>query len=224
MSNSLDKVKRCNMKIRKKILLVIPLFVFISALFFSGCESSRIASTWNDPQYKTGPMKDVLVLSVLKNKTQRRLWEDAFVQVLEKKGMKATPSYRLYPNDVPDEKDIPNLFKDDFDGVILVQKVNEQNRKYFVPGYYGFGWPFHRRYGWMYGSMWDAGYIENERIVQFETSVWEPRQDGNMVFSVVTETRNPTSFRELRDDIMKLVIPKLSGGGIIPGGKQTLEM
>lgn len=209
---------------RNKFLLGIPLLVFVSMLFLSGCESSRITSVWNDPEYKAGPLKDVLVLSVLKNKTQRRLWEDAFVQALEQKGMKATPSYRLYPNEVPNEKDIPDLFKDTFDGIVLVQKVNEQNRKYFVPGYYGFGWPFHRRYGWMYGSMWDYGYIENERVVQFETSVWEPKQDGNLIFSLVTETHNPTSFKELRKDIMKLVIPKLSGSGIIPGGKQTLEL
>jgi hypothetical protein len=211
------------MKKRIQILLGLPVFVFLSVLFLNGCESSRITSVWNDPEFKAGPMKDVLVLSVIKNKVQRRLWEDAFVQVLQSKGMKATASYRLYPNELPQEKDIPDLFKDNFDGIIMVQKVGDHNRKYFVPDY-GFGWPFYRRYGWMYGSMWGGGYIENERYVQFETSVWEPKKDGNLILSIVTETQNPTSFKELRDDIMNLVIPKLGSGGIIPGSKQSLTL
>ena len=212
------------MKKRIKSLLLFPVLVIGAALLLNGCESSQITTEWHDPEYHAGPMKDVLVLSVWKNKTARRIWEDAFVSVLKSRGINAVPSYRYYPNQVPKEDDIPNMLKDKYDGLILVQKVNEQNRRYFVPGYYGYGWPFYRRYGWMYGSMWDGGYIAHERTVEFETSVWEPSTDGNMIFSVVTETYNPTSYRNVRDDILKLVIPKLAKNGIIPKAQGPKEM
>jgi hypothetical protein len=76
----------------------------------------------------------------------------------------------------------------------------------------------------MYGSMWDSGYIGHERTVEFETSVWEPSEDGNMIFSVVTETYNPTSFKDVRGDIVKLVMPKLAKNGIIPPASEPKEM
>ena len=212
------------MKTRMKKIVLFPVLILTAAVLIYGCETSKITNVWRDSAYSNGPMKHVLVLCVWKSKVQRRLWEDAFVQALYDKGVDADPSYRTYPDAVPDEKEISGLFNNKYDGVLLLRKVSEKVNRFYMPGDYFPGWyggPFYRRYSMAYSGLWAPGYIEDETLVQFETSVWEPGEDGNMIWGAVTETVNPTSFKELRQDIMKLIIPKLSKSGILPGMRKS---
>jgi hypothetical protein len=216
-------IRRVQMKRILKNVVYYSLFILSATPLFNGCETSKITSLWRDPEFNPLPVKNVIVISPWKNKVQRRLWEDAFVEVLKEKGVNAAPSYRTSPNTVVGEDDIQKLLKDNYDGVILIRKVSEKTRQFYVPGDY-FGWyggPFYWHRSMIYGGFWNPGYIEDDKYVQFETSVWEAGRDGNMVWAAVTETINPTSFKGLRHDIMELVIPGMVKSGVLPGGSKV---
>lgn len=197
-----------------KNISICSLIIFFSLSFFNGCTSSKLIDVWKDQSYKPVRVKNVLVLAINNNKTKRRVWEKSFVDEMRERGIKAVPSYKFYPNEVPEEKDIPELFKDNYDGIVLIQKVNEENKKYRVPGqvYYQplwYGGRFRRWYGAGYRVITTPGYVEKETITQIETTYWEPNEDGKMIWSAITESRNPGSPEKFSADVSSLVIPKM---------------
>ena len=201
---------------------------FLVALFtgvlFSGCSSTRLVDVWKDDSYRPAPAKNVLVIAINNNRTKRRLWESTYVDALKKHGVQAVPSFKYYPDNAPEEKGIPDLFKNDFDRIVLIQMVSQKERKYFVPGtmYYQ-PWGFRRWYGWWYSRSYFPGYVEKERITQLETTVWEPGEDGKMIWSGVTETVDPNSPQEFSKDVSSKVIPRLFRDRILIQRAQSRE-
>ena len=199
-----------------KIFLLYSSIVLLPVFLLAGCTSSRLIDSWKDQTYKRGAMKNVLVLAINNNKTKRRIWENSFVAALREKGIKAIPSYMYYPNDVPEEKDIPELFKDNYDGIVLIQKVSEENKKYRIPGdLYFQPIGFRRWYARGYMVIRTPGYIERETITQIETTLWEPSEDGKMIWSAITESVNPYSPQTFSKEVSDIVIPKMIRDRII---------
>jgi len=198
-----------------KHLSFLLLAVFAVTLL-SSCNSSKLIEVWKEQSYRKGPMDNFLVIAINSNKTKRRIWEKTFAGELASIGIKAAGSYHYYPNEALTEKDIPELFKNKFDGIILIQKVSEEIRKYHVPGslYYE-PWGFRRWYGWRYSSVYMPGYVDRERITQLEISVWEPGEDGKMIWSALTETINSDLPGNFSKEISSLIIPKMISDRII---------
>lgn len=202
------------------------LLTLFAATLFSGCNSSRLIDVWKEQSFKRGSIDNFLVIAINNNKTKRRIWEKSFVDGLTSKGIKAVGSYRYYPNEVPAEKDIPELFKNKFDGIVLIQKVSEEIKKYRVLGslYYE-PWGFRSWYGWRYSSVYMPGYVDRERITQLEISVWEPSEDGKMIWSALTETINSDLPQNFSKEISSLIIPKMISDRIIlPKGKKGRDI
>ena len=47
-----------------------------------------------------------MVVAMRRNETMRRTWEDEFVGQLQQRGIRAVPSYRLYPDRAPDTSEV----------------------------------------------------------------------------------------------------------------------
>src|SRR5208283_4069929 len=108
---------------------------FVAATLFS-CATSRLTNTWKDPSYNSGPMTNMIVIAVKKNPLHRRLWEDGFAAEFAKHGVAVTPSYRLWPNDLPDTADVvAEVRKDNYDGVLIVSRMATEYSTTDVPGY-----------------------------------------------------------------------------------------
>ena len=114
----------------KKFFSYSVITFFISALF-AGCTSSRLIDTWKDEAYRPAPSKNVLVIAINSNKAKRRLWEKTFVDAFKDNNINAVPSYKYYPNDSPEEKDIPDLFKNNFDRIVVIQMLSQEEKRYY---------------------------------------------------------------------------------------------
>jgi hypothetical protein len=210
------------MKTQIKKILSFSLAAFFVSAFFAGCSSSKLIDSWKDETYRPAPTKNVLVIAINNNKAKRRLWEKTFVETFKDHGIKAEPSFKYYPNDSPQEKDIPDLFKNNFDRVVLIQMVSQEEKKYHVPGsvYYEPSWGFRRWYGMGYSRMCVPGYVQKEHVTQIETTVWEPSEDGKMIWSGTTETVNPDSPQQFSKDVSFEIIPKILADKILIQRKQ----
>ncbi len=214
------------MKNQSKKYSIFFLLIIFTVVNFSGCTSSKLVDVWKEQSFKRGSIDNFLVIAINNNKTKRRIWEKSFVDELTSKGIKAVGSYYYYPNEALAEKDIPELFKNKFDGIILIQKVSEEIKKYRVPGslYYE-PWGFRRWYGWLYSHVYVPGYVDKERITQLEISVWEPGEDGKMIWSALTETINSDLPQNFSKEVSSLIIPKMISDRIIlPKGKRGREV
>jgi putative lipoprotein len=107
--------------------LKLSLLAGATAAWFSGCASSSgLSNMWRDPSFESEPMQDVLVVAIKKHATNRRLWEDGLVVELGKYGVNSTPSYRLFPNALPDTAQVVDASRRDRSDSVLAATVFSQ--------------------------------------------------------------------------------------------------
>jgi len=165
----------------------------------------------------------VLVMVVRKEPARRRIWEDAFVVALRQRGILATPSYRAFPDSVPSENALDDVMREtSYDGIVLSRRLGTQELRHYVPPTYtayggGPRWGrFYGRYRSFYGATYQPGYVEAERVVSNEITVWDARKEGNMVWSGTARTSNPQNANDLASSLADLVVSQLAKDGIVP--------
>ncbi len=163
----------------------------------------------------------MLVVSIRNNARNRRMWEDAFVSALVLHGVTATPSYRLFPDALPDTDQIMIAIQSNkFDGILVDRRLPTIKNATYVPGYqtteqevrYS---PFSKEYRTFYHEVEHPGYIDTQRIAIQEISVSTTKEGGQMIWSAESRTIDPSSQTALQKDIINNVIPDLTKLGII---------
>ena len=104
--------------------LMLGAFLMVIALLLAadtvGCAPTELVNVWRDPSIARPQLNKMLVISLRKDATRRRMWEDAFANELARYGVAATPSYRLCPNSAPDTGQMSEcLNKGDFNAVLF---------------------------------------------------------------------------------------------------------
>jgi hypothetical protein len=184
--------------------------------------SSNLVDMWKDPEAPAQPMRDVFVVVVQRDPITRRIWEDAFVNQLDRRGVSATPSYRMFPAAPPDTDKIERAVNGrGYEGVFIVHKLATETRKNYVPGYVT-SVPVTRYNHWRnayytyFHDIYRPGYVESERVARYQVDVWSTGEEGRMVWSGTTETVNPTSARDASREVSRLVVPELAHTHLIP--------
>ena len=187
----------------------------------AGCASSELTDIWSDSSFQSHPLNKMLVISVSKNSTRRRIWEDAYSTELVKHGVAATPSYSLFPDAVPDTNQVLQIVqKNVFDGILVTHRLPSEVNPQYVQGY--MGQEQYTRYTWrMYGfvpyyrNVWHAGYVDSQKVDIRAIDVWATRNEGQMIWSATSKTPEPNSIQEVRPEIVKLVMSELTRNGMI---------
>jgi hypothetical protein len=164
-------------------------------------------------------MHDYVVMAARVDETNRRSLEDALAAALAEHGVHATASYMLWPNALP-PADLARqtVEKANFDGMLVATSHGVTERITVVPSGGGFWGGYYGYYGGAWGPVWDwnTGYAYTDRFVKFETTLWDPRGGGRLVWSAVTQTENPSSGRAFVRSLTDKVVPELVRAGILP--------
>jgi len=188
----------------------------------AGCSSSKLFDIWKDSSFQSPSLMKMLVISISKNSVNRRLWEDAFSVELVKHDVAATPSYRLFPDAVPDTNQVLQIVRSSgFDGVLIIRWLPYETKTRHVRGYNVMNEPNMR-----YEERWDrfityyrdiayAGYVDTQKIDIRAIDVWTTKNEGQMIWSATSKTPEPNSVIEVRPEIVKLVLSELTHEGII---------
>jgi hypothetical protein len=194
------------------------------ALLVVGCSATvpnAMTSIWKDPTYAAGPMTSVVVFAGRVNPTDRRALEDAFVSRLKAQGVKATPSYTIFPAELPIRRDARSVLqKLGYDGVLISIMNGTEDRRVLYPGGYSTSfWGGCCGPGW--GTGWDPAYVNTDRLVEFDTTLWAGEDNGNIIWSAVNETVNPTSGGQFVSGLTTSVVSELGNAGFLPGKEET---
>jgi hypothetical protein len=213
-----------------KVKITPPAFaialICCMAIHFYSCTASRLTDVWKDPSYNLGPMKTMIVISMKKDPVRRRLWEDAFTAEFLKYGVTATPSYYLFPDNLPDTNRIDEaIHLHGYDGVLIESRLRPQIQTTEVPAYvtttpvmrYN---PWRHRYDTWYQEEYHPGYTDTSKTARHEADVWTTRENGRMVWSGTCSTQNPASSQQVHEEMTGLVVSALAKAGIIPAGRQ----
>jgi hypothetical protein len=198
------------------------------ALFIAACASTKLTTSWRNPQYAGGAMKKMAIFALVKDDGLRRFAEEQMVQNIPA-GTTAVPSYRIFDRLEEDhEKVMGRLVKEGFDSVMVMRLVAMDKSQTYVPpqtyvtpmpapvvvGPYGGVRPyygsFYGYYGPGYANAYTTapGYTVDNTTVVVETMLYRV-PDDMPVWSATTRTLNPQSKPEMIQAIVDLVEEQL---------------
>ncbi len=191
-------------------------------LLLAGCSSSGLVNMWRDSSYSGPPMKSMLVIVIKKNNANRRIWEDGFVAGFAKYGVKATPSYQIFNNAIPDTQAVIEVVKaNKYEGVLVARRISTDTIARYVPGYTT-AEPVTRYNGWSnmyymhYREVEYPGYTETQQLVRQEVNVWSTDGEGSLVWTGTGEFVDPSSSSAMNKEVAEMVLPELAKANIIP--------
>ncbi|MCU0608554.1 MAG: hypothetical protein MUF22_02145 [Chitinispirillaceae bacterium] len=206
-----------------KVLVLTGAGCMIS--FIGGCASSSLFDKWHDPSFQVAPLDKMLIISVRKDATKRRIWEDAFANELVKHGVAATSSYSLFPDAPPDTSQVDSAVKAiGFDAILIATRRPTQKTTQLIEGYtttreavlYSFYWQTYRTY---YHEIEHPGYIDTFKVAINTIDVLTTGKDGRLIWSATSRTPDPNSVTDVQQGIVGLVTSDLTQRNIIRSEK-----
>jgi hypothetical protein len=146
------------------------------------CSSTKITDSWQAPTLHRSDMKNVLVVGVSNNPTNRVLFERGFVDALTSRGIKAIASFQAVGDQFP-TRDAVTAYtrKNDVDYVVVTrlggtevtkERVPEQVRTYYTGPWY----PTYADY-WNTVTFTRDSYVETTTTVVLTTSIYDTKTE-----------------------------------------------
>ena len=188
----------------------------------TGCLIAHLSNVWKDPAYPERPMTNVLVVSMARSPGIRRIWEDGMAVALRKHGVTTTPSYALYPNDLPELDAMDATIRTrGYDGVVMTHPAEIDTQVTVIQG------KTVMQQKQVYDK-WSGHYVNVRtevrqpdslvinRSVQIDVDVWMPADSMRLVWTATSRTLNPSSVTAANKAIVGSVVPRLAKQGVIP--------
>lgn len=212
-----------DLRIRSSRAIVVTAWLAcVTALVAPGCgTSSKLVEEWRDPEYTAGPLRNIYVIALKPDPVKRRIWEEAFVEALAKRGAKATASYHDFPDALPDTLSVVTKVRTGgYDGLLVTYKTGSGQTTSTMPtttrrDYVGYSRDWTGRYVECYREVETQGYTETESVVGYETTLWQAARGGKMIWTGSSVTTNPSSSGSLGAELSKLVIPRIVKAGML---------
>lgn len=198
--------------------IIIPL-AFV-AMFLSACSSTRIASSWRDPDTKVDleKLNKVLVVALMRDESSRRAAEDEMAARLKGKGVVSYGYLGEEIKTLSEEQIRDKLRTDQFDGAITMRLVDVDKEVNYTPGTFSSYPVYYRtfggyiRRGWAYYSTPDR--YSTTRTYSVETNIYSIRKD-KIIWTSLTETSDPGGVNRLIADIASTIYKKMKKEGFI---------
>lgn len=200
-------------------LLAIAIVLAAATLLFG--KSSKLIMSWRNPDYSpTKKFRRVLALG-LSNKTEVRAdFEDALAAELSSKGYEAVPGHTVLLRPAGTQLDLDYLREqiraNQIEAVVVSRLVKVDDTVTYVPGtayfapfpYYN---SFYGYYGTLYPVVYSPGYLQKEKKVRVETNLYyvNGAPEGQLVWTGITDTFNPTNVHKAIKGLVNLVVTKM---------------
>ena len=191
-------------------------------LFLISCSTTKLTSTWTDPQYRGSQYSHLLVIGVAEQEDIRRSFEERFVERLEANGIKAVESSSVMSKDQKIDKEtiLAVVEKTGVDGVLLTYLVAVKEKEVASPGptysraddYHGGTIPdLSSAYDYRSGSQ----YYTTRVKVRLETNLYDAKTEQK-VWSARSRTLNPKSDTALMDSVIDALVKDLKKKKLLP--------
>jgi HEAT repeat protein len=198
------------MRERTRYALVVWLLSGASALLPGACGSSTsIEKVWAAPQAMRPTLHRVLALYVSRDATPRRSAEDTMARALGTD--RAVPAYRVLADEDygSADKTRAKLRSSGFDGVVSMRMVGRVGRVVTEPSS---TYPAFDAY---WGTVWSSGLPYVDTTVRMETAAYS-LQTSELVWSALSKTFDPSSAKQLVNDVARAAAKELAHAGVIP--------
>jgi len=216
-------VKEWTMRCSNRKLLIIGVVLLLVAL--ASGKSSKLVMSWKNPGYTGGKkFQRVLALGLSDNTEIRADFEDALAAQLAAAGVDAIPGHNILLRPEGAELDLDyikgQIREHTIDAVVVSRLINVENTVTYIPGrvytplpYYN---SFYGYYGAVYPAIYTPDYLKEEKKVRIETNFYViSSQEGELVWTGVTDTFNPSNLDKAINKLVKLVVKQMRSDGAL---------
>jgi hypothetical protein len=212
--------------IRGSCRVQIVAIVLLTATLASG-KSSKLVMSWKNPAYvHSKAFSRVLALGLSDKARVRADFEDALAAQLAGTGVETIPGNTILLRPEGSHLDLQYLKtqvrENKLDAVVVSRLIKVDNTVTYVPGtsyvppplpYYG---TFYGYYGAVYPVVYTPGYLKEEKKVRIETNLYVISSgEGELVWTGITDTFNPSDVNKAIDRLVKLVIKQMQRDGAL---------
>ena len=199
--------------------LILATYIF-GILAISSCSSTKITSTWREPNkaISLNKLNKVLVVALFQNETSRRKAEDQMVSYFYGKGV-ASYNYLDKNISTKNENAIREKIKNDgFDGAVTMRLLDVDKEEVYSRGNISMYPSYYRNFSGYYFRNWgyfsDPGYYSTTKTYTVETNVFSIKED-KIIWSGITKTTDPSGVTKMTDEIGKVVFNEMVKEGFI---------
>ena len=206
----------------KKQFLVLVLT--LTAAILADGKSTKLVTSWKNPEYSGPAFHRILVLGMSAKPGVRADFEDALSKLVTRDGVEAVPGNTILLRPEGSKLDI-NYLKSQvkefrIDAVIVSRLVKVDKSITYVPGQPYMPYPYYGSFYWYYGAVYPVvyspDYLREDTTVRVETNVYAVTSgEGQLVWTGVSDTFNPSSADKVIDALSKLIVKELQKEAII---------
>ncbi|WP_163337933.1 hypothetical protein [Desulfopila sp. IMCC35008] len=207
----------------RKSISCTAIAISFTLLLLSGCSSTKLVTSWSDKSFSGPPIQKVLVVGVMKNDIQRKMYESQFVARINEGGITGIPAYTIIPDSVKpysEEAIRKAVAETGVDAAIIACLADIEKKQRYVPPTYEYEPMFGRRHGFnsYYGRSYryvsTPGYTTTDTIVKLETTVFAT-SSGKMIWAGATRSFNPSSAEGIVKKNADLIIKDMRDSGLL---------
>lgn len=192
----------------------------VVTLITSSCTSTKITSSWREPDKTVSVEKlnKVLVVALFKDETSRHKAEDQMAGYLNGKGI-ASYNYLKERFDPKNEDALREKIKaEGFDGAVTMRLVDVDKEKIYTPANMSFYPRYYRNFsGYYYRSFSyfsNPGYYATTKTYTIETNVYSIKED-KIIWSALTKTTDPAGVQKMTEEVASVVYKKMLKEGFV---------
>jgi hypothetical protein len=183
----------------------------------TACATNTLQGSWKDPQFTGAPLRNVMVLGVARDQSNRRIFEDNFVQALKARGTPATASYPLLPEDgvIPRDRIKQAMTQSGSDSILVTRVLRVQRNVLVTPGRAAPDYARDDFQGW-YSQTYSTPppAVEKYDILTLESTLWDLRKE-HVVWKGTTETTVRKDVATITGELSSALIAKMKSDGVI---------
>lgn len=197
-----------------RLLCLLIVVVLIS------CTSTKLRTVWTRADYSGEPVRYLMIAAVTDKEHNRQLYEDSFVKMLQRYGIKAVASHGLIKDlkasherneiqAIVQQLGVDGVLVATLESVDIEAKVTSSTADYrpLLGG--------EETYSQYWGkTISQSGYAVTETTVKLKTSLFTT-QTEKMIWQGRTQSFNPSSKQTLIDENTRVIIEHLKQTGLL---------
>ncbi|HET6178265.1 MAG TPA: hypothetical protein VFE61_15120 [Candidatus Sulfotelmatobacter sp.] len=205
---------------------LLTVILMVSHTAVSG-KSIKMVTSWFNPKYEGQTFHKILVIGVAQNLEVRADFEDGMAAQIARPGMETIAGNQILlrpdPQAKPDFDALRAQIRDNqIDAVVVSRLLKIDKKVTYVPSStyiapFPYYYSFYGYLGAVYPVLYDPGYTSVDTTVRVETNVYATsKQDGDLVWTGVSDSFNPKSAKKVADGLVKEVPKQMEKDGLLP--------
>ena len=202
------------------------LLVLIAGLLLSSCASTRLTSAWKGSTYSGGSLKSVLVVGVLRDARNRRVFEDTIANDFKKQGVEAVSLSVTLPKgeELTAETIAAEAKRLGVENIFVSRLISVEDKDVYHPPttttVHSPSYPYNNAYGnfytyypQAYAYEYRPGYTTQETYINLESNIYDI--EGELIWSALSETVEPSSIDKAISELSGLIMKNLKKNKLI---------